>query len=344
MRVSDIGPWFKRTYDKLAAAVILLVLLGALIRLAMDAQTRRDEQALFDQALKQLTPKHAKAVPVDKKVFDAAYQALREPLQITVWSNHVVAPELRVWCVNCERPIPYDATNCPFCRVAQPVQRVTIEDKDRDLMPDEWEVKYRLNPLDPDDADADPDQDGFTNLEEYNWKTDPRDSNSHPPYLAKIRLVEIKPIPFSLIFKGVSTLEGGVKQFQVNLRKGGRTFFAKLGEEVGEKEKEKFKVIAYDEKTAEGKPILTLQRGVKTIRLIRDQVVPHNEYEIVLFNGLDKSEIRVQIDSQFEVKGVKYGVKSVDTAGSRVLIHDPVRNTDDWIGRQVQPAQPASQP
>jgi len=41
------------------------------------------------------------------------------------------------------------------------------KDSDADGMPDRWEKKHRLNPLDPDDRNQDQDQDGYTNLEEY---------------------------------------------------------------------------------------------------------------------------------------------------------------------------------
>ena len=68
--------------------------------------------------------------------------------------------ELRVRCVKCGRPIPVDADVCPFrnCGAQQPaVLKAKIKDSDLDSMPDEWELKYELNP-NADDALQDADQ------------------------------------------------------------------------------------------------------------------------------------------------------------------------------------------
>jgi len=52
------------------------------------------------------------------------------------------------------------------------------DDWDEDGMPDLWEQENRLNSIDPDDADADPDEDGLTNLEEYQQETDPNNPDT----------------------------------------------------------------------------------------------------------------------------------------------------------------------
>ena len=49
----------------------------------------------------------------------------------------------------------------------------SLDDKDNDGMPDEWEKKYRLDPENPSDAKFDEDGDGLTNLEEYKAGTNP---------------------------------------------------------------------------------------------------------------------------------------------------------------------------
>ncbi len=66
-------------------------------------------------------------------------------------------------------------------------------DKNNNGIPDEWEMKYKLNATE----DEDPDKDGFTNLEEYKAKTDPRNAASHPLYVTKI-VLETEPKQDSL--------------------------------------------------------------------------------------------------------------------------------------------------
>lgn len=46
-------------------------------------------------------------------------------------------------------------------------------DTDHDGLDDAWELQYGLDPLEPEDANADPDQDELTNLEEFAVDTDP---------------------------------------------------------------------------------------------------------------------------------------------------------------------------
>ncbi|UCH88643.1 MAG: PQQ-binding-like beta-propeller repeat protein [Thermoplasmata archaeon] len=62
-------------------------------------------------------------------------------------------------------------------------------DTDGDGMPDTWELKYGFDPSDPSDADDDPDEDTYTNLEEYlgvdgkpggNDSSNPLDSSDIP--------------------------------------------------------------------------------------------------------------------------------------------------------------------
>ena len=91
--------------------------------------------------------------------------------------------------------IPYDYaahdyTPYRFIRIGGLLQLIGIgaiaagtyrPDSDNDGLPDEWEIANDLDPLvdtGDDGPDGDPDDDGLTNLEEYNEGTDPNDPDS----------------------------------------------------------------------------------------------------------------------------------------------------------------------
>jgi len=54
-------------------------------------------------------------------------------------------------------------------------------------IPNLWWIEHGLDPGFADSPSRDADDDGFTNLEEFLWKTDPKDPKSHPPLLVKLK-------------------------------------------------------------------------------------------------------------------------------------------------------------
>jgi hypothetical protein len=53
-------------------------------------------------------------------------------------------------------------------------------------IPNTWWLTYNIDPGFSDSPNRDPDEDGFSNLEEFNAKTDPNDNKSIPPLIAKL--------------------------------------------------------------------------------------------------------------------------------------------------------------
>lgn len=64
----------------------------------------------------------------------------------------------------------------------------TDPDDDNDTMPDEWEILYGLDPL-VDDSMDDPDNDGYTNLEEYTMGSDPSTNEDAPAAPTGLRII-----------------------------------------------------------------------------------------------------------------------------------------------------------
>jgi hypothetical protein len=64
-----------------------------------------------------------------------------------------------------------------------------VKDTDGDGMPDEWELRYGLNPNDPSDAGKDRNGDGYPNIDKYINGLDPRKKidwdlrNNHDPLM-----------------------------------------------------------------------------------------------------------------------------------------------------------------
>jgi hypothetical protein len=80
----------------------------------------------------------------------------------------------------------------------------------------EWLEKYNLDYSHREFMFEDPDGDGFSNLVEYDTGTDPRNAQSHAPFIERLRLKEFEAKPFRYRFQSYNELEGKLV-FQINL-------------------------------------------------------------------------------------------------------------------------------
>lgn len=337
MSFRNIGAWFGAYYDKLITVGVLVALVASLLYLAIRVGMIPIMQKSFDRDIEENVPEHPHAQAVDESVFGEVRDRLASPHQTGGWAHPLSVPETRVWCVDCRRPIPVDAEECPFCSALQPEdpeQRRDF-DGDGDGMPDWWEIKYGLNPFDPGDAHLDMDGDGFTNLEEFLAGTDPTDPDSHPPYATALRLERIDAEPFLLRFRSVVTMPDGSLRFGLNLGGDVRTYFSTLGESV-----EGFELASYEPRTemrvlpGSTRPrsvdtsVLTLVRGDQRIELTRDEQVPYMEYAVHLWFRLDDERLSVKALEPFALRGREYQVIEIDSEGQSVLLerlHDGER-------------------
>ena len=316
--------WINQNYDKLILVVVLLALLASSLFLVFSIG--KDRKALAEAMWQQTGAEVKKAQPIDMTAFQAMGEQLATPFQSTQVVSRMMVSELRVTCVNpeCGKPIPYSASVCPFCNARQPaVVRPEEMDSDADGITDMVEQKLGLNPLDPDDATADQDNDGFSNIEEYQAGTSLADPKSFPPLSAKLRLGRVATTPFKFLFKGISQISQtpGGERYQLNLRSLERTFFVGMGEEV-----EGFKVIKFEPATNDIPPVITLEQGDKTIRLVMGKTLTQEEMVAMLIFMIDSSRYRVKVGDVFKIREQEY--KVIDIKRNEVLIRDLTLNRD----------------
>ncbi len=110
-------------------------------------------------------------------LFDNLTATIREfaPRGGNVFFVHVLTPPHAAGAVNITVKNPNNQTlvlPLAFKYVAMPNDPTL--DTDGDGMPDAWELRFNLDPLNPADAQEDPDNDSVTNLQEYQRGTHPR--------------------------------------------------------------------------------------------------------------------------------------------------------------------------
>jgi hypothetical protein len=113
-------------------------------------------------------------------------------------------------------------------------------------IPNAWFIDNGLDLSRTDILQLDDDGDNFTNLEEFEAKTNPKDKSSAPRSFTKLQMAAFKPQPFHIVFKGDGGTEG--KEFQINfkdLKGAARTQYKKAGEQIADAP---YKVISYNKK------------------------------------------------------------------------------------------------
>ena len=307
--------WLQQNYDKLLVVITLIALLGSAVYLLLRIQGERTDiaQGQWQQAVHPIPAEVLDLVP-----YREANHSLTNVIDTrAITTNRLMTSELRVTCVDpdCQLPISYHATTCPFCKAPQPRPPAEDFDRDGDGMPDEWEDKHSLNKYDPNDALFDPDGDGFTNVEEFQQGTDPTDPASVPPPGSKLRVRRILVEPFELEFNGVLDRSGG-RLFQLNSRTQDRTYFKSLGEAI-----EGWTLAEYLPEAIKG-PTLVLTNAANRLELPRDARIRNPIRSARLISLIDGQQFDVKVDSEIRLSGFVYKVVDIQ---ARVVI---IRHSD----------------
>ena len=285
---------------------------------------------------------------IDMSTFAAAMQGIESPValkpvvQDKEGDGNFLASARRVTCVTqdgkgCGLPIPAGLEKCPFCQASQVKEVKVAIDSDNDGIPNDVELAWGLDPNNPADAGGDLDGDGFTNLEEYVAKTDPKDPKSHPDYLDSLS-VSGKPETTTLpvVFENIERLGG--QRFRYLFRDpnqknayGARGVVLRVenGQEIG---KTGFAPVEYTEqfekKAIKGGSGMTKKVDVSTVRLVRKSdnkeiVVKVNQHNApidmqvsLLYSRGTERKIDVTKGSEFDLNGQKYKVMAITPVGT----------------------------
>lgn len=302
--------WIRQNYEKVILLGVLIVLLASALNLVLRIEKARQLISDSGRAVVQTPGQDTKAM--DLQSLSLAQSKLSAPLQIAPPSNRLFSSELRVSCVVCSKPIPYQATVCTFCGSPQPDSgALRQQDTDSDGIPDEWEIAKGMDPVNPDDANHDLDGDGFSALDEMRWKTNPLSREDHPPFVARLRFERVVTEPFRFRFVAVQEIQPGVLVFQLNVRTMDQTYFKRVNETV-----EGYTISEYRKE----EDTLTLTRGDRTVSLKRGKEVIDEQITVRFAFLIDRSRMEVRLGQTFKLRDVEYRMeKEIPKSTARIV-------------------------
>ena len=191
-------------------------------------------------------------------------------------------------------------------------------------VPNEWIEQFALPIADADVLTQDPDTDGFTNLEEWENHTNPIDKNSHPAFIAKLKMKSFTQEPFRLVF--ASWVDDTFALNTSDLKE--PTQFLKIGDPI---RGTKFKIVKFTEKHETNKYgtkidvselILENQETREQLSLVKEKIMisPESVANFVYAWG-ERREFAVKKDQEFSLKPeeqIKY--KLVDVQPAKAVI------------------------
>jgi len=204
-------------------------------------------------------------------------------------------------------------------------------------VPNEWFEKFGLPIEDADVLEQDPDKDGFTNLDEWQGGTDPKNKDSHPDYLTKLHLVSATEEPFRYIFSSRIKDTFGIN----SIDQSEPTQFLKVGDVV---RGTNFKIMKFTEKQARNQYgtnvdvselLLEHEQSRAQVTLVKEQVAtsPQSIATFVYTWG-GRREFEVRKDQEFSLKPVeeiKYKLVDVQPAKA-VIVNTQQPNAPIEIG------------
>ena len=230
--------WAKQNYDRVLLAVFAVALLLCAGLLLNNVRGYHETFAGLQDKVPQ---KRTLPVSVDPGKITAEQKKVADP---DTWAPRMLGPNRRLPLFV---SVPYIAkteidpgTGLTKITLIDPYANGAEGQPLHPPVPNAWLIEHNLDMLSQNVLDQDGDGDGFTNLDEYNGKTDPNDPKSHPPYWTKLVLTKFVRIPFRLRY------DAGTGPFQINtVDLEQPTQFLKVGDQV---KGTKFKLTKFEPK------------------------------------------------------------------------------------------------
>jgi len=294
--------WIRAHYDRVAVlAAALFLLCSALLIIRSVSQFGENFLAL------QVAPPPKPAVPSPQAVeMEQAAERLRQPAQWTFSGRSgLFVPEKHF----------IDASGLPTT-----LQTTEVHPP----VPNEWLEEFGLPIADGDVLAQDPDADGFSNLEEWQNHAKPTDKNSHPAFIAKLKMKSFVQEPFRLVF--ASWVDDTFAINTNDLKE--PTQFLRLGDPIrGTKFRlleftEKFEPNRYGTKIDVSELTLENQETHERLNLVKEKIMisPESVAHFVYGWGGGR-EFAVKKDQEFSLKPeeqIKY--KLVDVQSAKAVI------------------------
>jgi hypothetical protein len=307
--------WIRAHYDRVAVlAAALFLFASALMIMRNVSQFAENFSAL------QSAPPPKPAMPPPKAVeMEQAMEKLRQPAQWTFSGRSgLFVPEKHFIGAN-----------------GQPATLQTTEV--HPPVPNEWLEQFGLPIAEADVLSQDPDADGFTNLEEWQNHTNPTDKNSHPTFIAKLKLKSFAQEPFRLVF---ASWVGDTFALNTSDLKE-PTQFLKIGDSI---RGTKFKLVKFEEKHAKNQYgtdidvselILENQETHEQLSLVKEKIMisPESVANFIYEWG-ERREFAVKKDQEFSLKPeeqIKYKLVDVQP-GKAVIVNTEKPNEPIEVG------------